>query len=130
VPGASAAPEEAIRSFALAYINWSASDVVSDLNALAARSIGQAHSAMQLQAARAAGDYELQRAGVANVGTVEAIAPLAGRPGTFIVVTRERTVATDTAAYQGLRPAWHVAVASVMAMKGGGFAVSRWQPES
>ncbi len=57
-------------------------------------------------------DYELKRGGIANSGTVEAVAPLPGRRDQYVVVTRELTTATATRAYQGLRPAWHVALAS------------------
>jgi hypothetical protein len=39
------------------------------------------------------------------------------------------TSATNTTAYQGLRPAWHVAVATVVRQRGG-WVVSDWQPES
>ena len=37
---------------------------------------------MALAAAQTAGDYELQRGGIANSGTVEAVAPLAGHAAT------------------------------------------------
>src|SRR5436189_164013 len=40
-----------VRAFALAYINWSASTLSVNLHALAAASIGQARSAMQVAAA-------------------------------------------------------------------------------
>lgn len=123
-------PVAAIRVFARSYINWNAASVSADMQALAARSVGQARSAMQLAAAQAAQDYELQRGGVTNQGTVEAIAPLADRPGQYAVVTRERTTATATSAYQGLAPAWHVAIATVSPQPGGGWAVSGWQPQS
>ena len=75
---------------------------------LASASIGQARSAMQLAAAQTAGDYELRRGGIANSGTVEAVAPLPASRNQYVVVTRESTTATADAAYQGLRPAWHV----------------------
>jgi hypothetical protein len=97
---------------------------------LAAGSIGQARSAMALAAAQTANDYELRRGGIANAGTVEAVAPLPGRRDEYVVVTREQTTATNTTAYQGLRPAWHVAVAGVARVAGAGWVVSRWQPES
>jgi hypothetical protein len=123
-------PEQAIRSFVVTFINWDASDVAARLRGLAAASVGQARSFIALAAARASGDYELQRGGIANAGSIEAIAPLPGRRDRYVVVTLERTTATATSAYDGLRPAWHVAVASVVAVAGGGWAVSSWQPES
>ena len=120
----------AIRAFANAYINWTADSVASQMRSLAAHSIGQARSAMQLAAGQTAGDYELQRGGIANSGTVEAIAPLAGHRDEYVVVTRELTTATDSTAYQGLRPAWHVALASVVKLGDGRWVLSRWQPEN
>jgi hypothetical protein len=120
---------QALRAFATAYINWTADTVAADMRALAARSIGQARSALELAAAQTASDYELQRGGIANSGTVEAVAPLPGARDQFVVVTREQTTATNTTAYDGLRPAWHVALAT-RARAGGAWVVSAWQPES
>lgn len=120
---------EAVRAFATAYINWSSDTVSSDMRALASRSIGQARSALELAAAQTASDYELQRGGIANSGKVEAVAPLPGARNRYVVVTRESTTATNTTAYDGLRPAWHVALATV-ARVGGAWAVSGWEPQS
>ena len=128
--GAAAAPTEAIRAFATAYINWDARTVAADMRALAAATVGQARAAMILAAAETAGDYELQRGGIANHGTVEAIAPLPSRPREFIVVTLESTTATNTSAYQELRPAWHVALATVAEQPPDGWVLSGWQPEN
>lgn len=127
-----AAPDAtaAIRAFVTAYINWSADTVSGDMRALAARSIGQARAAMELAAAQTAGDYELRRGGVSNSGTVEAIAPLSGSPDQYVVVTRETTSATNSAVYQGLRPAWHVALATVTTLTDGRWVLSGWRPES
>lgn len=130
VAAPAAAAVAAVRSFARAYINWSADTVSADMRALAARSVGQARSIAQLAAAQTAQDYELQRGGVANQGTVEAVAPLPGHRDQYVVVTVERTTATSTSAYQGLAPAWHVAVATVSEVGAGAWAVSGWQPES
>jgi hypothetical protein len=128
-PG-SASPVEAVAVFATAYINWTAGTVAADMQTLADRSVGQARSAMELAAAQTGSDYELQRGGIANLGTVEAVAPLQDSPGRYVVVTRERTTASATDAYQGLQPAWHVALASVVKLAPGRWAVSEWQPES
>jgi hypothetical protein len=127
---AAAAPESALRAFASAYINWTADTVAADMRALASRSVGEARSAMTLAASETANDYELQRAGIANSGTVEAVAPLLGRRGEYVVVTREFTTATNTTAYEGLRPAWHLALAMVRELARGQWAVSSWQPQS
>jgi hypothetical protein len=121
---------QAIRAFATGYINWSADTVAADMSSLASRSVGQARAAMELAAAQTAQDYELQRGGISNSGTVEAIAPLAGHHGQYLVVTRELTTAANTTVYEGLRPAWHVALATVARVPSGGWAVSRWQPET
>jgi hypothetical protein len=118
-----------VSTFARAYINWTAATVAADMQTLADRSVGQARSELQLAAAQTASDYELQRGGIANSGTVEAVDRLPGRREQYVVVTREMTSATNTTAYQGLRPAWHVAVATVVRQRGG-WVVSDWQPES
>ena len=130
VSGGSRDAIAAIRSFATSYINWTADTVSAQMNQLAAQSIGQARSAMQLAAGQTAGDYELQRGGIANSGTVEAIAPLGAHHDQYVVVTRELTTATNTTAYEGLRPAWHVALATVVQLTGGRWVLSRWQPEN
>jgi hypothetical protein len=121
---------QAVRNFVLTYVNWDWSNVSGKLQALAATTVGQARAEMQLEAARAAGDYELEQGEIANSGTIAAVSPMAGYPLTYVVVTIERTTAANTAAYDGLRPAWHVALATVAATKGGGWVVSAWQPES
>ena len=128
-PGSASAPS-AVAAFANAYINWDARTVAADMAALAQRSVGQARSEMELAAAQTGSDYELQRGGIANSGTVEAVARLSGPTNRYVVVTREQTTATATNAYQGLQPAWHVAVATVAQVGPGRWAVSGWQPES
>jgi hypothetical protein len=130
VSAAGGSPAVAVTAFARAYINWSADSVAADMASLAARSIGQARAAAQLAAAETASDYELHRDGIANSGAVEAVAALAGAAHQFVVVTRERTTATATAAYQGLEPAWHVAIATVSQIGPGAWVVSGWQPQS
>ena len=127
---ASPTPPQAIRAFATAYINWNAQTVSADMRSLAARSVGQARAAMTLAAAQTAGDYELREGGIANSGAVEAVAPLSGHAGEYVVVTQESTSASNTTAYQGLRPAWHLALATVERLPGGGWALSGWQPEN
>jgi hypothetical protein len=128
--GGSTAAAQAIRAFATAYINWTARTVPRDMLELAAASVGQARSVAALAAGQTAQDYELQRGGIANSGTVEAVAPLAGHRGRYAVVTLERTTATGTSVYEGLRPAWHVTVATATQLAPGRWVVSGWQPES
>jgi hypothetical protein len=121
---------DAVEGFADTYINWDAHNVAVRLRALAAQSVGQARSGMALAAAGAAKDYELRQGGIANAGTVQAIAPLRNRANQFVVVTLERTTASNTTAYAGLRPAWHLAIATVVRLSGGQWALSGWQPEN
>ena len=128
--GATSTAVRAVRAFAIAYINWTAATVAHDMASLAAGSIGQARSAMILAAAQTADDYELQRGGIANHGTVQAVAPLPRKPDQYVVVTLESTTATNTTAYEGLRAAWHVALATVTEQQPGQWVVSGWQPEN
>jgi hypothetical protein len=121
---------QAVRAFARGYINWNARTVSADLRSLAARSVGQARAAMTLAAAQTTGDYELRRGGISNSGTVEAVAPLTGHDREYVVVTRESTSATNTTAYQGLQPAWHLALATVTELRPGAWVISGWQPEN
>ena len=85
---------------------------------------------MTLAAAQAGRDSDLARGGIANSGTVEAIAPVTGEHDVYAVVTRERTTATHTSAYQGLRPGWHVTLATVTEVDGGLWTISGWQPQN
>jgi hypothetical protein len=121
---------QAVQVFATTYINWNAGTVSPRLRALSEVSVGQARSAMTLAASQTAHDYELRRGGIANSGVVEAIAPVLDQPHQYAVVTRERTTATHTGAYQGLAPAWHVALATVTRVQGGLWVLSAWQPEN
>jgi hypothetical protein len=123
-------PVQAVEVFTATYINWTASTVSARLQALAEVSVGQARSAMSLAAAETAKDYELRRSGVANSGTVEAIAPLRSGADQYAVVTREVTTATNSGAYRGLAPAWHVTLATVTRVTGGLWVLSDWQPEN
>lgn len=128
-PAGAGDPVAAVRAFAAAYINWTAATVTARLRALAALSVGQAQAALTLAASQTATDYELRRGGVANHGTVEAVAPLSGQTHRYVVVTRELTTATATAAYRGLHPAWHVTLATATRV-GAGWVLSGWQPEN
>jgi hypothetical protein len=126
--GAATAPE-ALHSFATRYINWTAAGVEHQLRQLAAASVGQARTAMALAARQTGADPELAQAGVANHGTVEAVAQLGGGDGRWVVVTRESTTARNSSIYAGLAPAWHLTVATVVRREGG-WVVSGWQPEN
>ncbi len=123
-------PAQAVRAFAATYIDWTAATVAARLRALAAVSVGQARATLLTQAREVAGDRELQRGGVENSGTVEAVAPLSGRADMYAVVTREQTGALRDAAYSGLQPEWHVSVATVTRTRTGLWILDAWQPES
>ncbi|MGI8921184.1 MAG: hypothetical protein ACR2HD_05860 [Solirubrobacteraceae bacterium] len=127
---AGASAMAALHNFAGLYINWDARTVTEHMRALARTSIGQARAEMQLAAANTAQDYELRRGGIVNSGTVEAIAALRGTRDRYVVVTLERTTASNTNAYDGLRPAWHVALATVVQESPGAWVVSSWLPEN
>jgi hypothetical protein len=129
-PGGWRSPVQAVQVFAQAYINWTAATVARHLRVLAYVSVGQAHSAMALAAAQTVRDSDLHRGGIANSGTVEAIAPVTGERNVYAVVTRERTSATNTSAYRGLSATWHVTLATVTQVDGGLWTLSGWQPES
>lgn len=129
VAGGWKTPVQAVEVFAATYINWTATSVAGRLRALARVSVGQARAAVHQQASEVAADSELRHDGIANAGTVEAIGPLAGRAHRYAVVTRERTIATASDAYQGLAPAWHVAIATVTRTAHGLWVLSGWQPE-
>jgi len=129
-PGGWRTPVQAVQVFTDVYINWTAATVATHLRLLAEASIGQARSAMTLAAGQVGRDSDLQRGGIANSGTVEAIAPVTGEHNVYAVVTRERTTATNTTAYRGLVPAWHVTLATVVEVYGHLWTLSGWQPES
>jgi hypothetical protein len=123
-------PVQAVQVFAAWYINWTADTVATHLRVLAQAGIGQARSAMTLAAGQVAHDSSLRLGGIANSGTVEAIASVTGESNVYAVVTRERTTATNTNAYQGLRPAWHLTLATVTRVYGRLWTISGWQPEN
>lgn len=123
-------PVQAVQVFAQWYINWTADTVATHLRVLAQVGVGQARSAMTLAAGQVGNDSSLKLGGIANSGTVEAIAPVTGERNVYAVVTRERTTATNTNAYHGLRPAWHVTLATVTEVDGRLWTISGWQPEN
>jgi hypothetical protein len=130
VAGGWRSPIQAVQVFATTYINWTATTVATRLRALAQVSVGQARAAMTLAAGETQRDGTLQRSGVGNSGVVEAIGPVRGHPDQFAVVTREQTTASGSDAYAGLRPAWHVSLATVTRVPPGLWVLSAWQPES
>jgi hypothetical protein len=129
VAGGWRSPAQAVEEFATAYVNWSYRTVSPHLRALSEVSVGQARSMLSMAAAEVGRDDELRQGQITNSGVVEAIGPVRGHGDEYAVVTRERTTAANTNAYQGLAPAWHVAVATVTRVRGL-WVLSDWQPES
>jgi hypothetical protein len=130
VAGGWRSPTQAVYVFATQYINWNSQDVSARLRALARVSVGQARSAASAAADETASDDELKRGQIANSGVVEAIAPVIGHRYEYAVATRERTTAATSDAYQGVAPAWHLALATVTRLAGGLWVLSDWQPEN
>jgi hypothetical protein len=130
VTGGWRSPVSAVSAFAVTYVNWTAATVAARLRSLSLASVGQARAVTARAAAEVARDRELHEGAIANSGTVEAVAPVSGRPRAYAVVTRERTTAAHDRAYRGLAPAWHVSVATVTRLPDGLWVLSGWQPEN
>ena len=121
-------PTLALRRYALAYVNWRASDLQARERQLAAMSIGDAKLTAQQEAAARSGNAALNANHVANTGQVVAIAPGEGpETGQWVIVTLEHTTGTST--YAGLPPGPHVTLAHVSRVNGG-WVVSAWNPVS
>jgi hypothetical protein len=129
VAGGWHSPAAAVQAFATAYVNWNYRTVALHLRVLSEVSVGQARSMLSMASVQVGRDSELRRGQIANSGVVEAIGPVRGHSAQYAVVTRERTTAANTNAYQGLAPAWHVALATVTRVRGL-WVLSAWQPES
>jgi hypothetical protein len=126
--GVASTPTQALRHYALAYVNWRASDLRARERQLAAISIGDARLTAQQQAAAHSGNAALNANHVANAGQVIAIAPGEGpESGQWVIVTLEHT--TGTGAYAGVPPGPHVTLAQVR-QTDGGWVVSVWNPVS
>jgi hypothetical protein len=127
-PSAPAAtPEQAIRQFALLYVNWTWRTLPTHLRQLAALSVGAARLAEQHAAAAASRDSEIASTHVYNRGQIVSIAPSRTQPGEWVIVTREQT--GGNAQYDGLQPSWHVTLATLAHLPNG-YSVSRWLPQN
>jgi hypothetical protein len=126
--GLASSPQAALRRYALAYINWRASDLREREQQLAAMSIGAAKLTAEQTAASESGTAALVANDVANSGQLVAIAP-GERPdaGQWVIVTQEQT--SGTGVYAGLPTAPHVTLAQVRHLRNG-WAVSAWNPAS
>ncbi len=120
-------PQKALAEFARAYVNWDYRTLASDQRTLAAVSVGAARLSERQAAAQTGRDTTLARARVWNHGTVLMVAPDAAARGVWVIVTRERTGGSSE--YVGLPAGYHVTLATVEKVPGG-WAVSRWEPQS
>jgi hypothetical protein len=126
--GVASTPTLALRRYALAYINWRASDLQTHERQLAAISIGGAKLTAQQEAAARNGAAALNANHVTNTGQVVAIAPGEGPDtGQWVIVTQEHT--TGTGPYAGLPPGPHVTLAQI-GQTDGGWVVTAWNPVS
>jgi hypothetical protein len=127
-PSAPAAtPEQAIRQFALLYVNWTWRTLAPHLRQLAALSVGPARLAEQQAAAAEGRDSEIAATHVYNRGQIVSIAPSQTQPGEWVIVTREQT--GGNAQYDGLQASWHVTLAQLVHLQGG-YSISQWLPQS
>ena len=128
MPSALAAtPEQAIRQFALLYVNWTWRTLPTHLRQLAALSVGAARLAEQQAAAAEGRDSEITVTQVYNRGQIVSIAPSQAQPGEWVIVTREQT--GGNAQYDGLQPSWHVTLAQLVHLPGG-YSISQWLPQN
>ncbi|MHB8657717.1 MAG: hypothetical protein ACYC91_07135 [Solirubrobacteraceae bacterium] len=122
-----ATPEQAIRQFALLYVNWTWRTLAPHLRQLAAISVGAARLAEQQAAAVEGRDSEIAATHVYNRGQIVSIAPSQTQPGEWVIVTREQT--GGNAQYDGLQDSWHVTLAQLVHVPGG-YSISQWLPQS
>lgn len=128
VPSApTATPEQAIRQFALLYVDWTWRTLAPHLRQLAALSVGAARLAEQQAAAAEGHDSEIAATHVYNRGQIVSIAPSQTQPGEWVIVTREQTGGNTQ--YDGLQASWHVTLAQLVHVPEG-YAISQWLPQS
>jgi len=120
-------PQAALEAFARVYVNWSYQTLTSEQRTLAAMAVGQARLAEQQAAATSRGDSTISRGHIYNTGQVVSVAPDGVQPGTWVIVTLERTGGNTQ--YEGLPASYHVTLAQIAAVPGG-YAVSQWLPQS
>lgn len=122
-----ATPEQAIRQFAVPYVNWTWRTLAPHLRELAAISVGAARLAEQQAAAAEGRDSEIATTQVDNRGQIISIAPSQTQSGEWVVVTREQT--GGNAQYDGLQASWHVTLAQLVHLPAG-YAISQWLPQN
>lgn len=120
-------PQRALAWFADRYINWSYRTLTTDQAALAAAAVGAARLSERQAATESQSDTAITHGQIWNHGQTVSISHDLARPGAWVVVTREETGGNTE--YAGLPAAYHVTLAGVAAVPGG-WAVSRWEPQS
>lgn len=120
-------PEQAIRHFALLYVNWTWQTLPTHLRQLASVSVGAARLAEQQAAAGAGRDSEIAATHVFNRGQIVSIAASQTHPDDWVIVTREQT--GGNAQYDGLQPSWHVTLARLVRVSSG-YSISQWLPQN
>lgn len=124
----SSSPQAALRRYALAYTNWSASMLHDRERELISLSVGSARSAAALTAASASRTHELVAFDVSNHGVVLTIGPGQGPTrGHWVIVTLEQT--TGAGPYAGIPASPHVIVATAL-RRAQGWVVAEWSPQS
>jgi len=121
-------PVQALIQFAVLYINWTYRTLPVHQAQLAATAVGDARLAELQAAAASKRDTTLQRGHIYNRGSVIAVSRVIdGSAGQYAVVTREQTGGDPE--YAGLQAAFHITLATVMAVRGA-WAMVEWQPQS
>ncbi len=124
----SATPQIALRRYALAYTNWTATNLAATERRLASLAVGAARLTAEQIAASNSATVELAANHVQNKGVVLTIAPgLGPAVGQWVVVTQEQT--TGTGPYAGLPPTLHVTLAGTERVNGG-WVIAKWTPRT
>jgi hypothetical protein len=118
-------PTAALSAFAGLYGNWTYRTLSANQRQLAATAVGSARLAEQQAAAGS--HAELARGQVWNHAQLISIAPDQQQPGSWVIVTLERTGGNTE--YEGLPATYHISLARLAHLHDG-YAVSLWAPQT